>query len=78
MVVRHAGQSILNKGIVMYTFESICIGDMFNTKSVRYVKYSETDAIDVTPFSSHPGKIVKIHPKTSIVLLWSCCLEVDK
>lgn len=57
------------------TFGQILIGDMFNTKSARWVKTNETNAICVMSSLFDIGSFQKFDPKESIVLLWSPLLR---
>lgn len=62
----------------MYTFQEICVGDLFNTKAARWVKVSDTDAICVMS-AVHPlGEIRSFNSDMDIVLLWSCVLRTNQ
>lgn len=59
----------------MYTFETICLGDMFNTKAARWVKVSATQAVVVMSGVFKVGDIRSIPSDERIILLYSSVLE---
>jgi hypothetical protein len=59
----------------MYTFGDILLGDMFNTKSGRFVKTNENTAICVMSALHAVGELIVFHSDVPIILLWSCMLE---
>ena len=61
----------------MYTFGQICIGDLFNTKSARWVKTTEGHAICVMSSTVRLGAIHGFNSDAPIVLLWSVVLKSD-
>ena len=60
-----------------YTFGDLLIGDLFNTKSARWVKTSETEAIVVLSAMNRLGEIHKIPLDQGIILLYSSILRSE-
>lgn len=60
----------------MNTFGRLCLGDMFNTMTARWVKTSPTEAICVMS-AIHPLGTIKQFEEDdeNIVLLWSAVLK---
>lgn len=54
------------------TFDDLCIGDLFNTKSARYVKINNREAIVVMPGMFKVGTIIDFsNTKQDIIVLYS-------
>lgn len=62
---------------MIYTFDQILLGDMFNTKAARWVKTSTKEAICVMSACFELGIIKKFNPEEEVILLYSTVLRTD-
>lgn len=56
-------------------FQNLCIGDLFNTKSARWVKTEENMAIVVMSAILLKGKEYVFLDEETVILLWSSILN---
>lgn len=61
----------------MYKFSQLMVGDMFNTKAARWVKYSGNKALCVMSSVVVVGSLRKFSDKEDIVVLYSSLLNTD-
>lgn len=62
----------------MFKFEDLCIGDMFNTLTARWVKISETEAICVMSATVRIGNITSFPSDFNVLVLYSAILNLEK
>lgn len=52
-------------------FKDLDVGDLFNTKLARQVKVDEENAVVVMSSYLNVGDIIKVAPKSEVILLWT-------
>lgn len=59
----------------IHLFGQLCIGDLFNTKSARWVKTEDDEAICVMSGTYPVGKLCRFGEMDDVVVLWSAVLN---